>query len=108
MQATQSAVPTTGAGAVVGRGSTSAPTPGFADLQTLEAYRGARENVFQAEPQLRWFIRTRRPGLVQSGALTMIAGRLMINATRFDEYVLRDGAEVMQRREARKAERQGA
>ncbi len=62
------------------------------DLVPLPAYQEQRRHVFPSPESLRWFVRTNHDELVRRGALTMPAGRKLINPGPFDQVVVEVGA----------------
>lgn len=62
-------------------------------LLTLPQYRDQRQHLFPSDGSLTWFIRRHRDALVKAGAYLMIAGRRQVNPARFDEMVLKVGAQ---------------
>lgn len=79
---------------------TNATTTLLAGLVRLEQYQVERSHVFPGVESLRWYLRQHRSGLEGSGALLYIAGRLWIDVTKFDSYVLEAGARDGKRKAA--------
>lgn len=63
-------------------------------LQKLPRYRQLRTNIFKSEGSLQWFVRQHRQGLIDSGALVLLAGQWCANESRFDAYVLQAGMDA--------------
>ena len=82
----------------------------LAGLMRLEEYQQQRQQFFPGLESVRWFMRANRAGLVESGGLAYIAGRLWVRADRFDAFVMQTGEKAAAEREAAKrgAEGQGA
>jgi hypothetical protein len=60
-------------------------------IKTRDAYREAREHIFPSESSLEWFIRKNRPQLVAAKALLSINGRVFVNQSEFDGFLLELG-----------------
>jgi hypothetical protein len=63
-----------------------------AALIAPEKYLAERANVFPSLGSLQWYMRQRRAGLAQCGAMLMIGGRLLVHPGRFDAFVVEHGA----------------
>jgi hypothetical protein len=61
-------------------------------LATLAEYRRQREHVFGSRGSLDWYLRRNRTGLIESGALLLVAGRWFADPERFDSYIVATGA----------------
>lgn len=70
-------------------------------LAPLPEYRAQRQHIFPSQASLDWYLRKNRSGLVESGALLLLAGRWFVNAERFDAYLLQAGTEAAKAHAAR-------
>lgn len=70
-------------------------------LAPLSEYRAQRQHIFPSQPSLDWYLRKNRPGLVENGAMLLLAGRWFVNAERFDAYLLQAGTEAAKAHTAR-------
>lgn len=61
-------------------------------LKTLQEYGAERLHVFPSKTSMDWFVRQQKKALIEAGALLMISGRWFVNAEKFDQYVLSEGA----------------
>lgn len=64
---------------------------------TLAQFQEANASLFPSEHSLRWYVRQHRRALLEAGALTEIAGRLVISPDAF----VRAAAEIGRARQAR-------
>lgn len=60
-------------------------------LKKPAEYRAARAHIFPSDLSLHWFMRTRRAGLVQAGAMLKVGGRIFVDERAFDAAVLELG-----------------
>jgi hypothetical protein len=65
-------------------------------LQAPTDYQQARQHLFPSFGSLQWYMRRNRPELEKSGALLMIAGRLMVDPASFDQVVVDAGRRHVQ------------
>lgn len=80
--------------------STSGQQPGPQspdDLVPVTQYAEHRKHLFPGAESLRWFMRTHRADLVESGAVLMIAGRWFANPPAFDRTVIEVGQRAARR-----------
>jgi hypothetical protein len=75
--------------------------PSLKCLRTLQAFQRAHSQIFPSVPSLRWFYRQHRAELVDAHAVVEIAGKLLIDSSRFAEKALEIGARTAAARTAR-------
>lgn len=74
--------------------SVPAPTQAgtaFDGLQNLADFQAANASIFPSLASLRWFYAKNRAALISGGAVTMIAGRLLVNAEAFARLAIEIG-----------------
>lgn len=64
---------------------------GVAALVLRADYIAARPHIFPSEGSLEWYIRDHKTALIDSGAITLIRGRWLIDPAAFDAQVLKAG-----------------
>lgn len=64
-------------------------------LITLAEYQSARTHVFPSRASLDWFIRRHRQRIIDAGAMSIPAGRKLIDNERFDQVVVDVGQSAL-------------
>lgn len=75
----------------------STDTSQLSRLTTPEEYQSTRTHVFPSQASLAWFIRRHRQRIIDAGAMSIPAGRKLIDNERFDQVVVDVGQAALKK-----------